>query len=155
MVTPCLRPASSVDAAVLTALMKASSAYSGEYAGLLADYRLTEEQIHRDHIIIAEAAEKILGFYSLIAEPEPELDLLFVADTAQRLGIGRLLIEDMVRVAAARGFSHIKIVSHPPSLGFYLRQGAQQVGVKPPSGRALWPRPILILPIPVPPGATR
>ncbi|MFY8105765.1 MAG: GNAT family N-acetyltransferase [Elstera sp.] len=142
-----LRPACASDADALTGLMKESSAYSGVYAALLDGYRITAQQITRDHFRVAEAEGRLLGFYSLALGNEPELDLLFVADAAQGLGIGRVLMLDLIEAARLKGFLAIKIVSHPPSLGFYLRQGAVQVGIKPASGRASWERPVLMLPI--------
>ncbi len=148
MVAVVLRPASAADADALTALMKASAAYSGVYAALLDGYRITAAQIARDHFVIAEGDGRLLGFYSLTLTDEPELDLLFVADAAQGLGIGRVLMLDLIEIARVKAIASVKIVSHPPSLGFYLRHGAVQVGIKPASGRATWDRPILMLPIP-------
>lgn len=148
MAAVMVRPGCGADADALTALMKASSAYSGQYAPLLDGYRVTEQQIARDHFAIAEEGGQLLGFYSLTFGEEPELDLLFVADCAQGLGIGRILMGDLIEAAQARGIAAVKIVSHPPSVGFYRRQGAVQIGIKPPTGRATWERPILTLPIP-------
>lgn len=148
MAAVMVRPACWADADALTALMKASSAYSGQYALLLDGYRVSEEQIARDHFAVAEGEGRVLGFYSLTFGEEPELDLLFVADSAQGLGIGRILMGDLITTARARGIAAVKIISHPPSVGFYRRQGAVQIGIKPPSGRAAWERPILTLPIP-------
>ena len=39
----------------------------------------------------------------------------------------------------------VKIVSHPPSVGFYKHIGAVETGSKPPAGRVTWARPILML----------
>ncbi len=86
----------------------------------------------------------VAGFYSLTLGNAPELDLMFVADRGQGLGIGRALFEHMLARARQRGLRAVKIVSHPPSLGFYRRMGAVEVGVAPPAGRVTWPRPILL-----------
>lgn len=148
MASVIVRPACAADADALTALMMASSAYSGQYSALLDGYRVTKEQIARDHFGVAEAEGDLLGFYSLTFGDAPELDLLFVADRAQGRGIGRVLLRDLITTARSRGIGSVTIVSHPPSVGFYRRAGAVEIGIKPPSGRASWERPILSLPIP-------
>lgn len=140
-----LRPATAADAPALNGLMHASRAYDGAYRAMLDGYAVTAAQIARDHVALAERDGQVLGFYSLVVEGEAELDLMFVADAAQGLDLGRRLFEDMRRAARARGLARVKIVSHPPALGFYLRMGAIQVGVSEPVGRVTWPRPILEL----------
>jgi GNAT superfamily N-acetyltransferase len=127
-------------------MMHASSAYAGDYARILDGYVVTAEQIARDHVFVAED-EAILGFYSLTLAPEPELDLLFVADPAQGRGIGRLLMDHVRATAASLDVPVLKIVSHPPALSFYEASGAKRTGTKPPAGRVGWDRPILELAI--------
>ncbi|WP_457518213.1 GNAT family N-acetyltransferase [Streptomyces sp. TE33382] len=90
---------------------------------------------------------RVLGFYSLILSP-PELDLMFVADDAQGLGIGRLLVGHLRDEARRAGLSRVRIVSHPPSEGFYRSVGAERVGTltaNPPA--VMWDRPELVLPV--------
>jgi hypothetical protein len=41
----------------------------------------------------------------------------------------------------------VKIVSHPPAEGFYLRMGARRIGTMLPGGRVTWARPLLSLSI--------
>lgn len=142
--TPVIRRALAEDAPALTAMMHASAAYAGGYARILDGYAVTPEQIAHDHVYVA-ATETILGFYSLTMLPEPELDLLFVADAAQGRGIGRLLMEHLRATAAAIGFAMVRIVSHPPALGFYQASGARRIGTRLPSGKVGWERPILEL----------
>ena len=139
-----IRRAEADDAEALTALMKASSAYQGDYAGILANYAISAEQIARDHIYIASDNDgRTTAFYSITTDPEPELDLMFVIDAAQGTGLGRDLFAHMRSVASRIGISELKIVSHPPALGFYLRQGAERIGTKSPTPTAAWERPIL------------
>ncbi|WP_219822613.1 GNAT family N-acetyltransferase [Sphingomonas montanisoli] len=141
-----MRRAQPSDADALTALMKASSAYQGDYAVILANYAIDAAQITRDHIYIATDDDgRPTAFYSITTDPEPELDLMFVVDAAQGTGLGRDLFAHMRRVAAQIGIGDLKIVSHPPALGFYLRQGAARVGTMPPTPTAAWERPILRL----------
>ena len=127
--------------------MLASRAYDGAYRAILDGYPLGETQLRRDRVFVAEEAGELLGFYSLIVEGEPELDLLFVADGAQGTGLGAALFDHMRDQARAAGLRTVAIVSHPPSVGFYQRMGAELVGMKPPSGRVSWERPVLRLSI--------
>lgn len=127
--------------------MKSVRAYQGVYGAILDGYALGDTQLHRDQIFLAESGGEIRGFYSLITEGEPELDLMFVADAAQGTGLGKILFDHMRETAQSRGIASVLIVSHPPSVGFYERMGAIRIGMKPPSGSATWERPILRLAI--------
>jgi GNAT superfamily N-acetyltransferase len=143
-----IRRATADDIAAMNNLMQASSAYRGQYKSILEGYELTPAQIERDHVYVAKEHEKVLGFYSLIASsPSPELDLLFVLDTAQGFGIGAALIAHLKQLAISLGISTIRIVSHPPALDFYVRIGAKIIGTSPPHGRVTWERPVLTLPV--------
>ncbi|WP_200946494.1 GNAT family N-acetyltransferase [Devosia sp. Root685] len=142
-----IRPAEPADAEPLTALMHASSAYTGAYASILEGYAITPAQLAKDLFYVALLDGAISGFYSLTLAGEPELDLLFVADSAQGTGLGKTLFQHMANQAKRRGLSAVKIVSHPPSVGFYQRMGATITGTKPPTAKVTWERPILTLPI--------
>jgi GNAT superfamily N-acetyltransferase len=134
------------DLAVINALIQGSSAYDGKYRAILDGYRVTEEQLDRDYVFVAETAAEVVGLYSLVAAAsQPELDLLFVSDGVQGLGVGTALIDHLKSFASSRYIEAIKIVSHPPALGFYLKMGADQVGFVAPSGQVTWERPLLKL----------
>ncbi|MES2288315.1 MAG: GNAT family N-acetyltransferase [Pseudomonadota bacterium] len=133
------------DAAALTSLMHESTAYHGNYARILDGYAVTAAQIEADVIYLAENDGVLSGFYSLTLTGEPELDLMFVADSAQGTGLGALLFDHMKAEANRRGIAAVKIVSHPPSVGFYEKMGAVIIGTKPPTPTANWERPILTL----------
>lgn len=140
-----LRRATTADLPALDRLMRGVSAYHGEFAPMLADYALTPAQFERDLVFMAEADGQALGFYGLITEGEPELDLMFVADAAQGTGLGARLFAHMAAEARALGIDAVKIVSNPPAEGFYLRMGAERIGTKRPKGRITWPQPIFYL----------
>lgn len=143
-----IRRAEPSDVDALNLLMHASSAYSGSYSTILQGYAITAAQVNSDQIYLAEDGDgALLGFYSLTLIPEPELDLMFVADGAQGSGLGRDLFDHMRSVAADLGVDAVKIVSHPPSVRFYERMGAVRVGTKAPTPTAAWERPILNLPV--------
>jgi GNAT superfamily N-acetyltransferase len=140
-----IRRASPDDAQALTDLMHASAAYAGDYASILVGYAVTPTQVDNDIVYLAEQDGSIVGFYALTLEGEPELDLMFVSDNAQGTGLGSLLFQHMKDEARLRDIAVIKIVSHPPSAGFYQRMGATIVGTKAPTTKATWERPVLIL----------
>ena len=140
-----IRRATADDLPAINALIQASSTYHGEYRPMLATYAVSSAQVERDQMYLAEQGRNIVGLYSLTLGEEPELDLMFVADRLQGSGLGRALITHLKETAWRLGVREIKIVSHPPSVGFYKRVGAMEVGVKPPAGRVTWARPILML----------
>lgn len=135
--------ASASQAGVLTGVMHASSAYQGDYASILYGYTVTPAYLEANAAFVAVTGEEVLGFYALVDDPA-ELDLLFVADTAQGLGIGSSLISHMLAEARDRGTPSVRVVSHPPALPFYMHMGARRVGTIPPRPPKIrWPRPEL------------
>ncbi|MFD2263288.1 GNAT family N-acetyltransferase [Lacibacterium aquatile] len=144
-----IRRAAVADLPALNGLVQAAKAYEGRYRSILDGYAITAVQVARDLMFLAETpGGQLLGFYSLVTGPEPELDLLFVADAAQGTGLGRALFEHLKATAQAADITRVKIVSHPPSEGFYRKMGAMPVGIKAPTAKATWTRPILELPVP-------
>ncbi|MEU0278550.1 GNAT family N-acetyltransferase [Streptomyces sp. NPDC006195] len=172
--TVSVRRATARDARRLTRLVRGSRAYEGPYAPMIAGYRVGPDYIetHRVFVAVATGAvttgavttgqaagnaeadaartdERLLGFYALVLDP-PELDLMFVADAAQGLGIGRRLVEHMADEARGAGLDAVRVVSHPPAEGFYRSVGARRTGTvaaNPPA--VMWDRPELEIPIPV------
>ncbi|MEU9719660.1 GNAT family N-acetyltransferase [Streptomyces sp. NPDC047976] len=145
-----IRRAVAQDAERLTQLIQQSSAYRGRYASIISGYRLTPEYVTRHRVFAAVDATtgRTAGFYSLVLDP-PELDLAFVADEAQGLGVGRLLIGHMLGQAAEAGLTGVRVVSHPPAERFYRRMGAQRVGtVAPVPPKVSWERPELRFTVP-------
>ncbi|MFH8516301.1 GNAT family N-acetyltransferase [Streptomyces gelaticus] len=144
-----IRRATARDAKRLTRLVRTSRAYEGPYAAMVAGYRVGPDYIeaHRVFAAVEPGSEQVLGFYSLVLQP-PELDLLFVADDAQGLGVGRLLVGHLRGEAERAGLTGVRIVSHPPAEGFYRSVGARRTGTlaaNPPA--VMWDRPELLLPI--------
>ncbi|MFH8498891.1 GNAT family N-acetyltransferase [Streptomyces coeruleorubidus] len=144
-----IRRATEQDADLLTALVQGSGAYQGQYASIISDYRVTADYIARHRVFMAvEVTGRLLGFYALVLNP-PELDLIFVADDAQGMGIGRLLVNHMVGQAGEAGLTGVRVVSHPPAEKFYRHLGAERVGtVAPRPPKVAWERPELRFTIP-------
>jgi len=72
-----------------------------------------------------------LAGFSVLLEPAAggcELDGLFVEPDRMRRGIGRLLIDDAVRIARSRGAQRIDVVANQQALAFYERMGFEYVG---------------------------
>ncbi|MEU0009525.1 GNAT family N-acetyltransferase [Streptomyces sp. NPDC006314] len=149
MQSTTIRRAIAQDAQRLTSLIQQSSAYQGQYASIISGYRVTAEYIARHGVFVAvDASDQILGFYSLVLEPS-ELDLAFVSDEAQGLGIGRHLVEHMIVQAGEAGLTSVRVVAHPPAEEFYRRMGAKRVGTVAPSPpKVAWERPELQFTIP-------
>jgi GNAT superfamily N-acetyltransferase len=143
-----IRRATARDAKRLTRLVRNSRAYEGPYAPMIAGYRVGPDYIETHLVFLAVGeGDRLLGFYALVLSP-PELDLMFVADAAQGLGIGRRLVEHMIDEARGAGLSGIRIVAHPPAEGFYRSVGAKRIGtVKANPPAVMWDRPELLLPI--------
>ncbi|MFE4795240.1 GNAT family N-acetyltransferase [Streptomyces sp. NPDC056708] len=144
-----IRRATARDTKRLTRLVRKSRAYEGPYAAMVAGYRVGPDYIetHQVFAAVEPGTDRLLGFYSLILAP-PELDLMFVADDAQGLGIGRLLIGHLRDEAQNAGLTGVRIVSHPPAEGFYRSVGARRTGIlaaNPPA--VMWDRPELVLPV--------
>lgn len=142
-----IRRAVARDAKRLTRLVRGSRAYEGQYAAMVAGYRVGPDYVETHRVFVAvdadDAAGRVLGFYALVLVP-PELDLLFVADGMQGRGIGQLLVEHMKSEARAAGLDRVRVVSHPPAEGFYRSVGALPTGTvsaNPPA--VAWDRPEL------------
>lgn len=144
-----VRRATARDAKRLTRLVRTSRAYEGPYAPMVEGYRLGPDYIETHQVYVAAdtATDRVLGFYALVLSP-PELDLMFVADEAQGLGIGRVLAGHLKEEARRAGLTGVRIVSHPPAEGFYRSIGAEPAGTvlaSPPA--VMWDRPELMLAI--------
>ncbi|MGK5732718.1 GNAT family N-acetyltransferase [Streptomyces sp. URMC 124] len=140
-----IRRATAADAASLTALVRGSGAYRDGYEAMVEDYEVTADYIAAHEVFVAEGDDgALLGFYALLLGPPAELDLMFVADTAQGLGVGRRLATHMKTRAHAVGLTGVRVVSHPPSEGFYRSVGAHRTGTVRATGATTWDRPELV-----------
>lgn len=144
-----IRRATARDAKRLTRLVRASGAYGGHYAPMIAGYRVGPDYIETHQVYLALGQDlRLLGFYALVLEP-PELDLMFVADDLQGQGIGRLLVAHLTDRARTAGLEGIRVVAHPPAEGFYRSVGARYTGTDPAHPPAvMWDRPEFVIPVP-------
>ncbi|WP_345189828.1 GNAT family N-acetyltransferase [Streptomyces lavendulae] len=139
-----IRRATGMNAARLTALVQESQAYRGQYAAAIDGYEVTAAYVERHQVFAAvDVADRVVGFYSLMLDLA-ELDLAFVSDEAQGTGVGKLLMEHMLDQARSAGLADVRVVSNPPAERFYLRMGAERVGVVAPTPpKVTWERPEL------------
>ncbi|MBO1334308.1 GNAT family N-acetyltransferase [Streptomyces sp. VRA16 Mangrove soil] len=145
-----VRRATARDARRLTRIVRGSRAYEGRYAEMVAGYRVGPDYIaaHEVFVAVDRTDDRVLGFYALLVAAA-ELDLMFVADAAQGLGIGRVLIAHMRAEARRAGLDRVRVVSHPPAEGFYRSMGAVRTGTAPARPPAVaWDRPELEFAVP-------
>ena len=60
-----------------------------------------------------------------------ELDDLFVEPDSMGVGVGRMLVDDVVSRAAAAGAIHVDVIANPNAVGFYERLGFEVTGQAP------------------------
>jgi GNAT superfamily N-acetyltransferase len=82
-------------------------------------------QIDDGLVRVAERGGEVAGFAVLLRPVAGacELDGLFVEPSHMRGGVGRLLVEDAARIAAAQGAEWIDVTANPDAVGFYERVG--------------------------------
>jgi len=88
------------------------------------------EQIEAGRTHVAERSGEKLGFSVVLrrSDGNAELDGLFVEPARWKLGIGRLLIAEAERFAAAEGAHSLCVIANPRALGFYKNCGFQVEG---------------------------
>jgi GNAT superfamily N-acetyltransferase len=111
------------------------------------DLTITPAYIGNNMVVCAEQEGDVVGFYT-IAEitGELELDHFFLQPDHMGQGIGDALLRHAMACARDNGADALRIVSDPNAETFYVKYGAQRVGVVPsqPEGREL---PLLRLPV--------
>jgi len=134
-VVALIRDARPDEAHALESLQRRASDVWAEYREQLAAHpdaiappdRAIEEGRAR---VAVDAAGRLLGFSVVLAVEDGrcELDDLFVEPDWMRRGVGRLLVHDVARRAAAAGAGHIDVIANPNALGFYARLGFDVTG---------------------------
>ena len=130
-----IRDARPDEARALEALQRRSSNVWEEYRAQLAAH---PDAIAAPHRAIAERRVRVaidasghpLGFSVVlpVEDGRCELDDLFVEPDRMRRGVGRMLVQDVARRAAASGASRVDVVANPNALGFYSRLGFEVTG---------------------------
>ena len=78
--------------------------------------------------VAVDALRRRLGFSVVlpISGGRCELDDLFVEPDSMGVGVGRMLVDDVVSRAAAAGASHVDVIANPNAVGFYERLGSSR-----------------------------
>ena len=80
---------------------------------------------------LARSGDDVIGFaLGRIVLKEAELLLLAVRQVGQRKGIGRMLLDRFILVAASRGADrlHLEVRAGNPAMNLYLKAGFAEVG---------------------------
>ena len=122
-----LRLARPEERSALEELQRRASLALGEYNEQLEAnpdaIDLPMEQIEGGGVIVAELAERIVGFAAVLTGAgTAELDGLFVEPDLWRQRIGAALIEEATHVARRRGLA-LTVVANPSAREFYERCG--------------------------------
>lgn len=134
MSSPTFRLAVPTERSALEELQRrASLMWEEDRAALLANpdaIELPLEQITGGRTVVAESAGELLGFAVVLPrdDGDAELDGLFVEPTYWRHGIGRALVEQTERIAAADGAANLWVTANTRALGFYDSCGFVTVG---------------------------
>lgn len=119
----------------LTGLMqrsKASWGYSAEWMAQLVDtIQITAEQIATRDVFVLEEDGQRVGFCHFYYLPDSTyLEDLFIEPTAMGKGYGKILFNYVIKTARAKGFSQLLFESDPNAEAFYLKLGAERIGIR-------------------------
>lgn len=129
-----LTRANPAELSALTALCLASKALWGYDARFLAaceeELTFTAQDLSQ-HVAVIRGARGFAGVVQAsLAGEEAELERLFVAPGAVRLGLGRALMGWVMADLRAAGGTALLIASDPGAVGFYEGLGAEIVGTE-------------------------
>jgi ribosomal protein S18 acetylase RimI-like enzyme len=129
-----LRAAEPAELAALSEIAAAAKAHWGYPRDWLerwqAELTLTPGDLARWRVRVATGpAGAPVGFAATAAaHPRWTVEHLWVHPKAMRVGIGRLLLRDALRMAHAAGVVGLEIDADPHAAGFYMRCGGRRVG---------------------------
>lgn len=128
-----LRPARPDEADLLGALALRSKGHWGYDQAFLdacrAELTFRPEEIRPRRMVVAQAARRVLGFYSLDGEPpDGELGNMWIEPASIGTGLGRQMWQHAIQAAEAAGFATLRISAEPFAEGFYLAMGAERTG---------------------------
>jgi GNAT superfamily N-acetyltransferase len=128
----------------LTALTLESKAHWGYDQAFMEVARpsltVTPEYLETNECWIAESDGKTVGWFSLVPIPDGLLlDNFFLLPAHIGSGVGRLMWDQAVDRAEARGVERMTLEADPNAAGFYERMGARLTGsvTAPGTGRQL------------------
>ena len=128
-----LRPARPEEAAALSAIAHEAKAALGYGESLLQGGRealsLDPQTIRQQLVQVAVCEGMVAGFFCVqMAGAEARLEHLWVKPALQRRGVGRLLMQEALRLAGSRGARCMMIDAEPKAEAFYCRMGFERIG---------------------------
>jgi GNAT superfamily N-acetyltransferase len=128
-----IRDARPDEAARLTEIAHAAKRHWGYPEAWMAGWRdaltFTPERMAGWHVRVAESTGAVAGVYAVSVDGDAaELEHLWIDPPSMGRGLGRLLLEDAMRIAASHGARELRIDSDPYAEAFYLRMGAVRIG---------------------------
>lgn len=109
---------------------KAHWGYDAEFIEACRDVlSITEADLARDHIVVAEQDGEIVGVVHVQEEgSDAILDKLFIEPNAIGGGVGKSLYAWAEATARNLGAANMKIDSDPQAEAFYVKMGAKTIG---------------------------
>lgn len=128
-----IRPAREEEVGLLSDLALRSKGYWGYDAEFLEACReeltITAERLGTESIWVAETAEGVAGFTSVLGGgEEAELMDFFVDPAHIGTGVGRALWDRTIEVSRKLGARRLRIEADPNAEGWYQARGARRVG---------------------------
>lgn len=128
-------PAQPEDAQELTRIALAAKRYWGYPENWMAHWQemltITPRCVRENDAYKALQEGRIVGFYVLTNTPRQlELKHMWVDPAEIGHGIGRALMEHVIRQTADAELPNMEIESDPNAEGFYLKMGARRVGAR-------------------------
>ncbi|THV33692.1 GNAT family N-acetyltransferase [Glycomyces buryatensis] len=130
------RPGRADEAPSISALALRSKGYWGYSQEFLdsvrAELTYSPQVCASGGLVVAERAQRVLGFYRLVAlVPVSKLESLFVDPDAIGTGVGKALLEHALAAAEAFGAEAVTLDADPNAEPFYAGNGAVRTGAIP------------------------
>lgn len=131
-----LRRARKDEAPMLSMLAMESKAHWSYSQAQLAEWReslrVSAEMIGSCPTYVAEMEQHVVGFFLLVPEAgQWQLEHFWVHPSRMGQGVGRFMLREAARVAAAAGANTLLIEADPNAEAFYLACGAVRIGQTP------------------------
>ena len=133
-----LRPATPADVEAITRLTLRSKRHWGYDEAFMATMlpalttTVSDLELPRTHVEVLEEDGRLLGYFRLRRRTELAfLEDLFVDPDVMGRGLGSQLFERAADVARGWGLGVLEFESDPFAESFYLRLGAERVGMSP------------------------
>ena len=128
-----IRMAEEAEAEQLSDIAFAAKKYWGYPASFFEHWqdvlRISPAFITNNNVWVAVCNNEILGFAAIsIKETIAELEHMWVMPEHMKKGVGKALIEAIIKYCEAAGIESLTIESDPNARGFYEKMGAQLTG---------------------------